>query len=379
VTAVHLADGTTLTTRGALQLTGVPGWSDLLNASQSGWARLKTPTGDVVALAVPLRAGGQQVGTLAVAGSVQPVDRAVSGLERRVLWASVAGFLVAVALAIVAARRTLGPLHRMASEVEGFEAVDDLSRRVHTNGSRDEVGRLGAAFNQMLSRLDGVFTSQRRFMAEASHELRTPLTVARGQVELIDAERLDEGSQRSRTLALGELDRMSRIIADLLLLARLEEGMPFRRDRVEVELVAREAVLRSGGSSTPAITVDVEPEAVVIADFDRLLQVFTNLLGNAFRYGGPGVRVTMRARAEGERVLVDVIDTGPGISAEEQDRLFERFFRGPGARPDDGGAGLGLPIALRLVERMGGTLTLRSEVGSGTAVSIALPAAAPAT
>jgi signal transduction histidine kinase len=116
-------------------------------------------------------------------------------------------------------------------------------------------------------------------------------------------------------------------------------------------------------------------DAVLIADFDRLLQVLTNLVGNAFRYGGDAVEVTVRARVSGARVLIDVADTGPGIDPADQERLFERFFRGHGAKPDDGGAGLGLPIAQRLVERMGGTLSLSSEPGRGTSVVIDLPAA----
>ncbi|HKA04894.1 MAG TPA: ATP-binding protein, partial [Acidimicrobiales bacterium] len=129
-----------------------------------------------------------------------------------------------------------------------------------------------------------------------------------------------------------------------------------------------------GASSTDAVNVDVDDDLAALADFERLLQVFTNVLGNALRYGGPLVEVTVRARRSGLRVVIDVTDNGPGISAADQERLFERFFRGHVAKPDDGGAGLGLPIALRLVERMGGTLTLSSEVGLGTSVHINLPA-----
>jgi signal transduction histidine kinase/serine/threonine protein kinase len=375
LSAVHTVDGTTLTTRGSLDLREAPGWAELLTATRSGWTRLHTSNGDVVALAVPLQAGGQQVGTLVAAGSLRPVDAAVGGLQRRVIWACLAGFLVAVGLAVLAVRRTLGPLHRMAAEVDGFQAVGDLSRRVNVMASHDEVGRLATAFNRMLARLESVFSSQRRFMAEASHELRTPLTVARGQVELIDPERLDQESQRSRALALGELDRMGRIIGDLLLLARLDEDIPFRKARVEIELVVREALLRCGATSTDAVTVDVDDDLAAVADFERVLQVFTNVLGNALRYGGPLVEVTVRARRSGPRVVVEVADNGPGISADDQERLFERFFRGNVAKPGDGGAGLGLPIALRLVERMGGTLTLSSELGRGTSVQVDLPAA----
>jgi signal transduction histidine kinase len=310
-----------------------------------------------------------------VAASVTPVDAAVSGLERRIVWASLAGFVVAVILAALAVRRTLRSLHRMADDVEGFQAVGDLSRRIESGGSRDEVGRLNAGFNRMLARLEDVFMSQRRFMADASHELRTPLTVARGQVELIDPAHLDEENRRSRSLALGELDRMGHIIADLLLLARLEEGMPFRADRVEIDLVAREALLRAANDTTAGVRLEVEPDAVAVADFDRLLQVLTNLLTNAFRYGGPGVLVNIRGDKSGDRIVVSVSDNGPGIAHEDQERLFERFFRGRISKPEDGGSGLGLPIASRLVQRMGGTLTLSSAPGEGTSVVVDLPAA----
>ena len=219
-----------------------------------------------------------------------------------------------------------------------------------------------------------MIASQRRFISDASHELRTPLTVARGNLELVG--RLeDPDADRSIRLALEELDRIGSTVEELLLLARLDEGLPLAREMVEVDLVLREAALRGMVLGQGEVAVDAAGGLSVVADPDRLLQVVSNLIGNAIRHGGGGVTVTLSARPEaGGFVVIDVADTGPGIAAADLPRVFDRFYRGTAARGGvPGGAGLGLAIVASLVEAMGGSVSVRSTLGEGTTFSIRLP------
>jgi two-component system OmpR family sensor kinase len=273
----------------------------------------------------------------------------------------------------------------MAAEIDAIEPrgalPDCLAATV--GAPADEVGRVADAFDSLLVRIDEAIASQRRFISDASHELRTPLTVARGQLELIG--RLDDPeSDRSVRLALEELDRIGSTVEELLLLARLDEGLPLAREAVEVDLLLREAALRGMVLGQGEIAVDAPEGLSVIADPDRLLQVVSNLTGNALRHGGDGVTVTLAARPDpaaragtARGVVVDVADTGPGIPAADLPHVFDRFYRGSAARRGvPGGAGLGLAIVASLVEAMGGAISVSSKIGEGTTFSIRLPAAA---
>jgi two-component system OmpR family sensor kinase len=383
VIAVRTAGGEVFSTSGGLDLGAVGRSDDLLAATTGKWWTVPGPdgAGHVRALTVPLVLRGQPSGTLLVAATTTGLERTVDHLLSAVAWASGLGLAFAVALAFVSVRKTLQPLSRMAAEIDAIEPrgalPDCLAATV--DAPADEVGRVADAFDSLLVRIDEAIASQRRFISDASHELRTPLTVARGHLELIG--RLDDpDADRSVRLAMEELDRIGSTVEELLLLARLDEGLPLAREAVEVELVLREAALRGMLLGRGDIVVDAPEGLAAVADPDRLLQVVSNLTGNALRHGGDGVTVTLAARAvpgspAGE-VVIDVADTGPGIPASDLPHVFDRFYRGSDARRGvPGGAGLGLAIVASLVEAMGGTISARSTVGQGTTFSIRLPAA----
>jgi signal transduction histidine kinase len=373
---VRASDGTTLTSAGGLELEDVPGARGLLDAGESTWQDLDGPDGGVRALAVPLELSGERAGTIVVAASTESDQATLAALLSGVAVAGGLGLAFATALGVISVRRTLRPLRRMAGEVTAIEATGDLSRRVGHGGSSDEVGRLAEAFDGMLARLQEAFASQRRFLSDASHELRTPLTVARGQLELLEEGLRGAEPRRSLALTMEELDRMRRIVDDLLLLARLDEGMPLRREPVEVELVMREALLRGMQLARMESEVEAEPGLFAMADPDRLLQVLTNLVTNAVRHAGPDATITLRTRRERGRVALEVVDDGPGVSPEELPHVFDRMFRGSRARTDTaGGAGLGLAIAASLTRAMGGEISVDSEPGQGAAFTVLLPAA----
>jgi two-component system OmpR family sensor kinase len=277
----------------------------------------------------------------------------------------------------------------MAAEIDAIQPRGELPAglAVAVDAPGDEVGRVADAFDSLLGRIDEAIASQRRFISDASHELRTPLTVARGQLELV-GRLADPDADRSVRLALEELDRIGATVEELLLLARLDEGLPLAREAVEVELLLREAALRGMLLGQGELTVEVPEGLNAVADPDRLLQVVSNLIGNALRHGGSGVTVTLSARlgpaarpdpaartGAADEVVIDVADTGPGIPAADLPHVFDRFYRGSAARRGvPGGAGLGLAIVASLVEAMGGSVAVRSVPGQGTTFSIRLPA-----
>ena len=316
---------------------------------------------------MPLGFGGRQIGTLLAAGSRSGIDATIRALTSAVARASALGLLFAAVLAFVGVRRTLGPLLRMSRDVDAIHVSGDLTRRVQLAGPRDEVGRLAEAFNRLLGRADDALRSQRRFVSDASHELRTPLTVARGQVELaLPASPAPLGA------ALTELDRMARIVEELLLLARLDEGLPLAREPVEVELVVEEALLRGLRLAYREAEVDAQPGLYAMADPDRLLQVVSNVVVNAVQHTGDDGRLAIRTRSGPEGVAVVVADTGPGIAPESLPHVFDRFYR---ATDRGGGAGLGLAIADSLVRAMGGRIAVESSLGAGTTFTVTMPPA----
>jgi signal transduction histidine kinase len=342
------------------------------------WWDLDSERGPVRVLSVPLLLDGSRVGTLVAAASRAGEESTLITLVSGMGWASALGLLFATTLGVLTVRRTLLPLRRMAAQVDAIQRTGDLSHRVGSEGPKDEVGRLAAGFDAMVARLEEAFASQRRFLSDASHELRTPLQVARGQLELLEEGLRDAEGRRSLAVATEELERMRRIVDDLLLLARLDEGMPLRREPVEVELVVREALLRGMLLARREHRVTVEPDLYAVADPDRLLQVLTNLVSNAVRHGGDDAVIGIAARSAGDGVEIEVGDTGPGISPEELPHVFDRLYRGHTAQTGPfGGAGLGLSIAASLTRAMGGNIAVRSEPGQGATFTVRLPMPPP--
>lgn len=375
VVIIRTTDGQVMSTRSELNIRELPGSNELLLAHEAGWHTLDAGQTRVRALTVPLLYNGTMQGTLLVAASTDSIDSTATALLRQILLAAAVGFFLVAALVAVAVRRSLRPLARMSTEIATIQAGGDLSRRVHADGPADELGRVASAFNEMLERLEEAFQSQRQFIADASHELRTPLTVVRGQLELLSDRLHDRPDRTPAALAVDEVDRMSRIVDDLLLLARLDEGLPVAAEPVEVELVVQEALLRQGAAAS-RIDVDVVPGTVARADNDRLLQVLTNVVANALRHGGEETTVRVRAHGVDAFVRIDIEDDGPGILPEELPHVFDRFYRGTTSRAAGGtGSGLGLSIVRSLVERMAGGVDVASRSGLGTTVSISLPSA----
>jgi signal transduction histidine kinase len=223
----------------------------------------------------------------------------------------------------------------------------------------------------MLDRLEDAFQSQRMFVNDASHELRTPITIVRGHLELMG----DDPDERRETVALvmDELDRMSRFVGDLLLLARAERADFLEPEPLDLGDLAAELDAKARGLGERDWRLEHPTGSVtVVADRQRLTQAVMNLAGNAVQHTAPGGRITIGAAGEGGYARLSVADDGPGIPSSDRERIFARFARGDGPRRSDG-AGLGLAIVRAIAEAHGGTVELESTVGHGSTFSIVIP------
>jgi two-component system OmpR family sensor kinase len=322
------------------------------------------------------------VGILQVSTPTEPIDAAVTS-TRIALALGVAGALcIAAALTLPLMSAGLRPLVTM-ERVSRKIAAGELSLRLDVPPVDDEIGRLARSFNSMVQQLEAAFTRQRRFVADVSHELRTPLTALSGELEmlLLGADRGDPEAMRRLTRGMYvEVDRMRRLVEDLLTLTRLDEGqVGLRIEPVAlapvIEDVAAQAERIARGQS---IALSLAPELPPVrADADRVRQVLLNLVENAVKYTPADGTITLRAAPEGDGMIaVEVVDTGEGIPAESLPHVFERFYRVDPARSRSGrragGAGLGLSIARSLIEAQGGRISIQSTEGEGTTVSIHL-------
>jgi signal transduction histidine kinase len=244
---------------------------------------------------------------------------------------------------------------------------------------QDEIGELARAFDRMRLRLARLDRARREFIANASHELRTPLFSLGGFLELLDDEELDEPTREEFLATMrDQVRRLSKLATELLDLSRLDAGhIDLEREPVSLAAMARLVADDFGPvsrQSEHALAVDVDEDAVALADEQRVVQIIRNLVENAFVHTPPGTQVRLRAGREVDGVVVSVEDDGPGIPPEQRTQIFERFYRGSDTQAS--GSGLGLAIALELAEAMGGTLELDSRPGR-TVFSLALPAAGP--
>ncbi len=322
--------------------------------------------------------------TLIVARSLADVDATLRRLVLIMLLVTVGVLGALAALGLWVVRLGLRPLDAIG-ETAAAIAGGDLSRRVERAEPRTEVGRLGMALNAMLGHIESAFKAReaserrlRRFVADASHELRTPLAAVRAYAELFDrgADRNPADLERAMSGITRESERMSLLVDDLLLLARLDEGRPLEREPVELDEVVREAV-ETSAALEPERPIELESQPVaVLGDRERLRQIVDNLLGNVRAHTPAKAPVRVRVGAVAGEALIEVEDSGPGLSAEAAERVFERFYRADDSRSRaSGGVGLGLSIVAAVAQAHGGTVAARSQPGEGATFTIALPLA----
>jgi len=328
-------------------------------------------------LSVPLVSEGRPVGVVLVAANLDVVDSARRNLLSVLVFATVLGVAIAALASQAAVRQFLAPLETITDAADQINRADDLSRRVPYDGPpEDEVGQLVGAINQTLERIEVLFSSQQRFIADVSHELRTPLTVIKGNVDLmrrmksLDEESLDSIDQ--------EAGRLTRLVTDLLLLAKAEAGqIPLTKSALELDTLLLEVFteMRVLAGNRVQVKLTEIDQLQVGGDRDRLKQVFLNLIANAIQYTPAGGEVFLSLSRSGEHAKLIVRDTGPGIPTEDLPYIFERFYRAEKSRTRSGmaGFGLGLSIAHWIVEQHGGKIEVSSREGKGTTFAVWIP------
>ncbi len=286
--------------------------------------------------------------------------------------------LIAGVAGLISTGHSLAPLEAVTRTALQITRADDLSRRIPYQGPpEDEVGQLISAFNQTLGRLETLFNSQRRFLADVGHELRTPLTVIKGNVDLMRRMRsIDDESMDSIE---SEVDRLTRLVGDLLLLAQAESGkLTLVKATVEMDSLVFEVLhqMRVLAKDRLRLALGEVDQVLVCGDKDRLKQVLVNLVGNAIKYTPAGGEVVVGVGKDGNRARLTVSDNGPGIPAEDLPHIFERFYRAEKSRTrsrEGKGFGLGLSIAYWIVRNHGGQIDVSSREKGGTTFCVWLP------
>jgi two-component system, OmpR family, sensor kinase len=325
----------------------------------------------------------QLVGFLQVSRPTSDVETTLGVLLSLLLGGGAVALLITAGGVAWLSRAALAPIDQVTRTAQSIVHAEDLQQRVPVPDSQDELQRLTITINDMLGRMEGLFTAQRRFVTDVSHELRTPLAAMQGNLEVLSrgaACQSPEVLHESLADMRRETARLTRMVNDLLLLAQSEAGVQIRREPVELDTllleVHRELRPLSG---TVQLRIGHLDQLNVTGDRDRLKQALLNLGVNAIQHTPAGGRVTLSLDQHEHFICLSVADTGVGIAAEDLPHIFDRFYRADRSRSrHNGGAGLGLSIVKRIIAAHAGHVTVASEVGRGSTFAIWLPQSAQA-
>ena len=314
------------------------------------------------------------VGAVQVGQSLKSIESTLQLMALFLTAGSLGTLLLAAIVGAFLSSKALQPIERINQTAGHIVGGRDLKQRLPAPNTMDEIGQLTVTINSMLERLDSFFKAQVRLSADVSHELRTPLTVIRGNVDLLRRGAANDPEELAEALQIieGELDRMSRIVADLLLLSQADAGLSLRMGQVEMDTILLE-VYRQARVMANGVKIKLghEDVAVVNGDTDRLKQVLINLMTNALKHTPPGGTITISLYRDPEWVRVIVADTGRGIAPTALPHIFERFYQAKDHRQK--GSGLGLSIAQWVAKAHGGQITVTSEQGKGSTFTLWLP------
>ncbi|MCK9929778.1 HAMP domain-containing histidine kinase [Frankia sp. Mgl5] len=341
---------------------------------QPRYGTITTPAGEVRFATVPVQvAGAPERGVFAAAVFA---DRERAEVQEVVRVLAIAGF-AALALAgaggWLVAGRVLAPVRELRRTAQAISDTD-FSRRIPVAG-RDEIAELARTFNSMLDRLEDAFATQRAFVDDAGHELRTPITIISGHLELLS----DDPAERTETVALvtDELDRMSRMVDDLLTLAKARQPDFLRVADVDLVAFTDDLMARVGALAPRRWRLAEAGSGTAVMDRHRITQALVQLAQNAVQHTGVGDEVRLGCRSRAGVVRFWVADSGPGVAPEDRDRIFERFARGRPGRGTSEGAGLGLAIVRAIAVAHGGDVQVLGGPGEGATFELAVPRRGP--
>ncbi len=385
-----------ISAEGLAELQSGTSWMEIAHASGTRWLMYNLPVITEVrtVTGAGTTTGRAVIGIVQLARPLDDRDRALRSMGLTLIAGSLSTSIIAFGIGWFLAGTSLRPIQRITETALEIGNSQDFSSRVEHSGPNDEIGRLATTFNAMLARLQGAYEQlahalevQRDFVADVSHELRTPLTTIRGNLALLQREPpLPAGEEEEIISDLSaESERMSRLVNDLLMLARADAGQQLPVTSVAVhevvEDVCRQACVLAPDREIRCEELQQQPIGALdndgtlpaaLANSDALRQLLLILLDNAIKHGEGTIRVALRSNED--RIAIRVQDSGPGMSQALQARVFDRFYRGDSSRSTPG-FGLGRANARTLAEAQQGTLTLESEIGVGTTFTIELPIA----
>lgn len=349
-----------------------------LTGRVSRYSTVNIKSESIRVLTMPINTENGQVGWVQVGVSLAAQKTSLRELLLIIIVGDVVAGLLVAGLSWLILKRGLLPLQVITEATEKITSSDDLSLRINSGAPpNDEVGQLALAINQTRARLDMIFKSQQRFMADISHELRTPLTVIKGNLGLIRLMKVaDEESLASMEK---EIDRLTRLVGELLLITQAETGnmtlqkIPLEFDDLIVEIIKQLKVLDNGLHSIELVEID---QGVVLGDQDRLKQVLLNLGCNAIKYTPKGGKIRIGMKIVNHELCFWISDTGQGISTKELPHLFKRYFQGNANKKlfyNEGGFGLGLSIVDWIIKQHDGRIEVDSVPDQGTTFYVCLP------
>jgi len=373
VFSLQTEDGTVVTNSNELRLEDLASTQTLIDSGE--FFLLDIPLNDrpYRVAGTPVMSAGEQVGAVEIAASLAGIN---DTLRRLLMLLAVGGALGCIVVGLgswILLGRALDPVRRITRTAAAI-SHEDLSRRIEYSGPRDEIGELALTMDAMLDRLQSAFAAQEQFISDASHELRTPITIMKGHLQVLDRQESPDPAfvKQEHELVLDELDRMNRLVADLLTLARATRVDFLRKEDIALAGFLQSLVAQGPHLGERSWRIDSIPVGSVRADQDRLTQVFLNLMQNAVQHTGEGQVVALGGSREPGSVTLWVRDEGEGMSEATLEHVFERFYRS--AHKKDSGAGLGLAIVEAIVEVHGGSIHVQSHLGAGTRFTISLPA-----
>ncbi|MGH8823678.1 MAG: sensor histidine kinase [Jiangellaceae bacterium] len=352
------------------------GFVDLLRAAPADAsvriADTDTSLGALRYVAIPVRVEGDPADGLYVITYARDLEQAaVVDVFRTYAAVCLVALAVIGAVGLAVAGRLLQPV-RLLNETAQRVSETDLSQRIPASG-RDDLSQLARTVNAMLGRLEAAFAMQRQFLDDAGHELRTPITIVRGHLELMDPTDSADVAE-TRALALDELDRMQRLVDDLVLLAKAKRPDFIRTEPVEVDRLTDDVMDKARPLVDRDWGVDARVHATLELDGQRITQALLQLIANAVRFTTPGQTIAIGSRISDGVLHLWVRDTGPGVAPEDAERIFERFGRAATGRGGEG-SGLGLAIVRAIAEAHNGRVVLHSTVGQGATFVIEIPVA----
>ena len=357
-----------------IDITATPGLVRRIVATRPGTAvhlsTYATRAGALRYAVVPVSVAGDRTQGLYVVGFARDAEQnELSDVTRSYVLLSLLCLVLVGAVAWLVAGRLLRPLRLLSRTAQKISATD-LSQRIEVTG-RDDLSQMARTFNAMLDRLEQAFAGQRRLLDDVGHELRTPITIVSGHLELVDTNDPSD-VQATRELVTDELDRMRRLVDDLVLLARADRPGFVAPHPTDLSALVEDVLTKASALGDRRWAQDATTDAVVTVDQQRITQALLELATNAVRHTGPGDVVAAGARVEASGLRIWVRDTGHGIPAEDQARIFQRFGR-VGAGRGHEGSGLGLAIVSAIAHAHGGWVAVDSAPGRGSTFTLELP------